>query len=113
MHMTRESGDSEEFRRAQEEIASRLHRRGVSLTGRETAEELTEALEAVELFEDEVERGGGDLMVDEPVGAGSPIAPDDEAFVLPRRHADETMRAFIERIAVATARARSRGRQGD
>ena|SRR5215208_194835 len=112
MHMRSESNE-EEFRRAQDEIGVRLRRRGVSLTGRETGDELTDALEAVERFESAVEQGGGDLMIDEPVGAGSPIAPDDEAFVLPRRQGNEPMSRFIERIEVATSRARARGRQGD
>ena len=115
MHMTPESSgsSSEEFRRAQDEIGSRLRRRGVSLTGRETGDELADALDAVERFESAVENSGGDLMVDEPVGAGSPIAPDDEAFVLPSRQGNEPMTRFIERIEVAISRAKARGRQGD
>jgi hypothetical protein len=113
MHMTPESdrSNSEEFQRAQDEIAVRLRRRGVSLTGRETGDELADALDAVERFESAVENSGGDLMVDEPVGTGSPIAPDDEAFVLPRRQGNEPMARFIERIEVAISRAKARGRQ--
>jgi hypothetical protein len=99
-----------ERRRAEEEIAVRLRRRGVRLSGRETGEELLETLEAVERFEGAVEAGGGDLMMDEPVGAGSPIEPDDKAFVLPRRRDGESIAAFIERIAFATERARGKGR---
>ncbi len=103
-----EAGD-EAFRHAREAIAVQLSRRGVRLTGQETAEDLTEALEAVERFEGAVERNGGDLMVDEPVGGGSPIAPDNAAFVLPQRHAGESIPAFIERVAEATARAKKQG----
>ena len=99
-----------ERRRAEEEIAVRLRRRGVRLNGRETGEELVETLEAVERFEAAVEAGGGDLMMDEPVGAGAPIQPDDRAFVLPRRNESESITAFIERLAFATARARQKAR---
>lgn len=106
-----ERGD-EEFRRAVEETAVRLRRRGVHLNGHETGAELTEALEAVERFESAVELGGGDLMVDEPVGSGSPIAPDNKAFVLPQRHDRESIAAFIGRVAVATARAKEQGDAG-
>lgn len=96
-------------RRAQEEIADRLHRLGVTLTGRESGEELADVLEAVEGFEAAVERAGGDLMVDEPVGDEPPIAPDDVAFVLPRRRDGESIRSLLERIARATSRATARG----
>ena len=101
------AGDAER-RRAEEEIAVRLRRRGVRLTGRETGEELIDVLEAVERFELAVEAGGGDLMMDEPIGAASPIEPDDNAFVLPRRNDGESISEFLERIAFATARAQGK-----
>lgn len=107
----RPTADDDEFQRAQEEIAVRLRRRGVHLTGQETGEELTEALEAVERFEEVVQRSGGDLMVDEPVHGGAPIAPDHQAFVLPQRHEQESIHAFIERVAVATSRAKKHGNE--
>ena len=102
-----EAGD-EQRRNAEVEIGVRLQRRGVRLTGRETGEELVNALDAVEQFEAAVVGSGGDLMVDEPVGIGSPLAPDDLAFVLPVRSDDESIAAFVERIAHATARAKER-----
>jgi len=86
---------------ARDEIADRLRRRGVNLTGRETGEELVEILEAVERFEVAVQDRGGDLMVDEPVGSAPPIEPDDRAFVLPKPDAAESVANFIERIAEA------------
>jgi len=86
---------------ARDEIADRLRRRGVNLTGRETGEELVDILEAVERFEVAVQDRGGDLMVDEPVGSASPIEPDDRAFVLPKRDAAESVASFVERIAEA------------
>lgn len=105
-------GRAEEFQHAKAEIAVRLRRRGVRLTGHETGDELTDALDAVERFEEAVQRNGGDLMVDEPIGGGSPIAPDNEVFVLPRRDESESIPAFIERITLATARAKAEGRRG-
>ncbi len=95
----------DERQRVSDEIAAQLRARGVTLTGRESPEELADLLEAVERFERSVERSGGDLMVDEPVGPAAPIAPDDSAFVLPKRRNGESVRVFIRRIADAEARA--------
>ena len=99
------------FRHAQAEIASRLRDRGVRLTGRETGDELADLLDAVERFEMAVEQAGGDLMLDEPVGTGDPVQPDDAAFVMPRRNDGESADAYIERLAVATER--TRGKRAD
>ena len=98
----------DELRHAEGEIAARLRDRGVQLTARETGDELADLLDAVERFETMVENQGGDLMVDEPVRAGSPIAPDDEAFVLPQRHDGESVTEFIGRISLAVDRARGK-----
>ena len=106
------SPDSEESTRAREEIADRLRHRGVVVAGNETGEELVNLLDAVERFETQVELSGGDLMVDEPVGAGRPTEPDDEAFVLPRRHGDEPVSRYLARIAEATSRAKGKRRGG-
>ena len=97
----------EERRRVADEIAARLRRRGVRLTGSESGEELVNVLEAVERFEATVMRRGGDLMVDEPVSGGdrSPIQPDERAFVLPARRDDETVARFIDRLDEATVKA--------
>jgi hypothetical protein len=84
------------------EVAARLRRRGVLLDDRETDEELVTLLEAVEGFEREVERLGGDLMVDEPVAGHTP-QPDDVAFVLPRREPQEKADAYAARIIDAAA----------
>jgi hypothetical protein len=99
----------EERRRIAEEISSRLRRNGVQLTGNESTEELADLEEAVEKFERMVERGGGDLMVDEPVAGGSPIAPDEAEFVLPSRKQSESVPAYIKRIHEAGSRAGHRG----
>jgi hypothetical protein len=103
-------GADEERRRVGEEIAQRLRRNGVQLNGKETNEELAEIEEAVEHFERMVERGGGDLMVDEPVSGGAPIAPDEPDFVLPNRKPTESAASYIKRIQDAAARAGHKGR---
>jgi hypothetical protein len=92
------------------EVADRLRRRGVALDGREDGEALVTLLEAVEAFEREVGRQGGDLMVDEPVDERV-AQPDDAAFVLPRRGAHETIAAFTGRIREAAASLASRARR--
>lgn len=109
---SRSSDSSEEDRRRiGEEIAGRLRRNGVQLSGTETSEELADLEEAVEQFERMVERGGGDLMVDEPVTGNSPIAPDEPDFVLPTRKPSETVSAYIKRIQEAGSRAGQKGGQ--
>jgi len=92
------------------EVVDRLRRRGVWLDGRETDEELVSLLEAVESFEGEVERLGGDLMVDEPV-EGRVEQPDDAAFVLPSRTPHEAVASFTARVRRAGAALASRVRR--
>ena len=87
------------------EIAARLRRRGVRLSGAETGSELVDLLDAVEQFEEIVERRGGDLMVDEPPGPPGHGQPDDAAFLLPERHRGESVGDYIGRITDAAARA--------
>ncbi len=106
-----QSSDSsaDDRKRIGEEIASRLRHQGVELTGKESSVELADLEDAVENFERAVERAGGDLMVDEPVASGKPIAPDDAAFVLPARHAAEAAVAYIKRIHDAAMHAGTKG----
>jgi hypothetical protein len=94
----------EERSRVAEDVAARLRRRGVKLSGNETDEDLVDILNAVERFEVAVARRGGDSTVDQPVGIGKPIAPDSHDFVLPVRHDDEKVASFIGRIDRAAAR---------
>jgi hypothetical protein len=97
--------ERDDRQRAAQEVATQLSRRGVSLSGHESSEELADLLEAVERFEAAVERRGADLMVDEPVsGTGPPIAPDNRAFVLPRREKGESVAHFIGRLTEASHR---------
>lgn len=76
------------------EVADRLRRRGITLTGKEKPDELADLLSAVERFESAVEAHGGDLMVDDLKSS----RPDDRHFVLPRRAAAESVRTYIVRI---------------
>ena len=106
------SSDSsaDDRKRIGDEIASRLRRNGVQLTGKESSSELADLEDAVESFERAVERAGGDLMVDEPVSSGKPIAPDDSSFVLPARNASEPVAAYINRIHHAATLAGQKGK---
>jgi hypothetical protein len=79
------------------ELTSKLHARGVELTGTETSDEVGDLLDAVEDWEAVVERQGGDLYVDE--GGDQPDNPD---FVLPKRRAGERVADYIQRIAQVT-----------
>lgn len=90
-----------ERRRVGGEIAERLGRLGVTLTGGESDEEIVGILETVEAFERAVQRKGGDLMVDEPRVEG-PLQPDDAHFVLPRRGDDEAVAQYLARLRDAT-----------
>jgi len=80
------------------EVADRLRRRGIPLTGKEKPEELADLLSAVERFESAVEAHGGDLMVDDLKSS----RPDDRHFVLPPRAQAESVRTYIVRIDGAT-----------
>jgi hypothetical protein len=91
------------------EVADRLRRRGVAVTGAEGSDDLADLLSAVERFEGAVEAHGGDLMVDD---LKSP-QPDDRHFVLPRRNHGESVRAYIGRIDAATAGLRQHPRSPD
>jgi hypothetical protein len=91
------------------EVAARLRRRGVVVTGAEPPDDLANLLTAVERFEAAVEAHGGDLMVDD---LKSP-EPDDRHFVLPRRQHGEAVRAYVVRIDEATAALRRHPQRPD
>jgi len=99
-----------EIQRVRDEVITRLTTRGVRTTAGDSSEDLVELLDAVEAFEETVERRGGDLMVDEPVAPGKTPQPDDILFVLPTRQGNETAKAYLARIAEATAEADRRSR---
>ncbi len=91
----------EEIHRVMLETADRLRQRGVSLTGRESGDELVSLLDAVEEYELAVERRGGDLMMDEPPEGEIP-QPDDVHFALPRRQKRESVSDYLVRIKERT-----------
>jgi hypothetical protein len=101
MDSTGDSTRSADLRRASEEVIGRLEALGITLNGDESPEALVLVLEEVERFEEAVEECGGDLMLDE-TPPGSLPQPDDPRFALPLRRADETIRAYRERLARAT-----------
>lgn len=95
----------DEIARVAQQLTQRLQSRGVLVHAQDSADELGTIMEAVELFETSVEARGGDLMIDEPP-AGKRAQPDNAAFVLPKRNANETAHAFVSRIDAATAQLR-------
>jgi hypothetical protein len=91
------------------ETEARLRRRGIAIGEKDSADQLTDLLDAVERFEDAVEAHGGDLMVDDLNSS----QPDDPHFVLPRRARDENVPAYIDRINQGIDRLRSHPRRPD
>jgi len=89
-------------RRASDENAAWLRRRGVPLFDNEDGEALVTLRDAIERFESVVELHGGDLMVDEPVKVGEePERPDNRLFALPTRGDDESLSAYTARVNAA------------
>ena len=58
-------------------------------------------VEAVDRFESAVESHGGDLVMDEGPG-GRTAEPDDPHFALPVRAEQESVAAYLDRLARAT-----------
>lgn len=83
-------------------VAATLSARGVDLTGTESSEQLAEMLDAVERFEAAVSEAGGDRMLNDPDSSD----PQEEAFVLPRRAADESALEYAERVQRAARKLR-------
>ena len=90
---------SEEQLRAQQHVAEVLAHRGVLLAGDETGRELADLWSAVEQFESTVEARGGDTMTNAPDSR----EPDNPAFVLPERKAQEAAADYTRRILQAAA----------
>ena len=104
--------ESDELRRVSDQIAGRLRGKNIMLTGHEGREDLAQLEEAVERFEAEVDRHGGDLMMDE-APEGQAGQPDDVHFALPRRSDDESVGSYLERLARATDEIRHHPRKPD
>ena len=97
--------DADDQERAAQVARSRLATLGIHLTGRESPDELAELQDAVERFEEAIERRGGDLMVDEGV-PGKLVQPDDPHFAMPRRQADESVASYVQRLERTAAEVR-------
>lgn len=87
-------GREDERRSVSSSVAATLEARGVHLTGQESSEQLVEMLDAVERFESAVSAAGGDRMVNDPDSS----EPQEAAFVLPRRAADESPFEYADRV---------------
>ncbi|MCU0625568.1 MAG: hypothetical protein MUF21_03650 [Gemmatimonadaceae bacterium] len=95
-----------ELERVMREAADRLRSRNVTISMNDDPEYVAQLLEAIERFELEVERQGGDLMVD----SGDAEEPDDPRFVLPRRQPRESLEDYRIRIDEATVQLRRTAR---
>jgi hypothetical protein len=91
--------------RVSQEIAARLQTRGIAVHESDSPDDIVELLERVEAFEEAVEAGGGDLMMDEPPTDGK-AQPDNPRFLLPRRGDDESAAGYLVRLNSAIEGAR-------
>jgi len=96
-----EPRERDDVLRVSRDYADRLTTLGIRLTGTERPQELLEMVEAVDRFESAVESHGGDLMMDEGPG-GRTTEPDDPHFALPVRSEQESVAAYLDRLARAT-----------
>ena len=84
----------EEQRRAREESEARLANRGIKVRPDDSYDDVAELQDTVERFEQEVQRLGGDLMVNH-LGSSR---PEDPAFVPPARDPDESIGSYLRRL---------------
>ncbi len=89
----------EERQAAATELSGRILQKGVDVSADEDPALLADLLSAIERFENAVINRGGDLMVNMPDSND----PQDPAFVLPARRADESISAYIGHITEAAA----------
>ena len=84
----------EEQAKAREEAEARLADRGIEVRPTDSYEEVADLQDTIERFEQEVQRMGGDLMVNH-LGSSR---PEDPAFVPPARDAGENVGAYLRRL---------------
>jgi hypothetical protein len=84
----------EEQWKAREESEARLAGRGIEVRADDRDDDVAELQDAVERFEQEVQRLGGDLMVNH-LGSSR---PEDPAFVPPARDPDESISRYLRRL---------------
>jgi len=88
----------DEIASAAVEVSGRLLQKGLEVSADEDPAQLADLLSAVERFESAVINRGGDLMVNMPTSTD----PQDPAFVLPERRADESIEAYTRHINEAS-----------
>ena len=96
----RRGPDERDVQRARDEVADFLATRDVLVRDDDDPEALVRVLEAVEGFERAVIDAGGDLMNNQLRSAD----PENPAFVLPRRDAEESAPAYERRVRQARDR---------
>jgi hypothetical protein len=100
----------EEQRKARQESEARLAERGVEVRPGDTDDDVADLQDTIERFEQEVERLGGDLMVNHLKSS----QPEDPAFVPPPRGTTESIAMYLRRledaIAVLVARRTGEGK---
>jgi hypothetical protein len=87
----------EDVRRAAEGVAGQLYQKGVDVSSDEDADLLASLLSAVERVESAVAARGGDSMINTPDSK----RPENRAFVVPQRHGDESLEAYVTRVNAA------------
>jgi hypothetical protein len=98
---------AEEQRKAREEAEFRLTSRGIVVLPTDSDEEIADLLDKIEIFEMEVERLGGDLMVNRIRSS----KPEDPAFVPPARQPEEPIPTYLKRLERALAALQERRRR--
>lgn len=83
-----------------DELVSRLHQKGLMLSGNAPDADLADLLSAIDQFEAAVVQAGGDLFVDS-LQSSEPERPE---WVLPHMRDDETVDAYTRRVNHATER---------
>ena len=84
----------DDVRRATQNVVAQLVQRRIEVSEDEDSDQLASLLSAVERFESAVAARGGDSMTNAPDSR----RPDNRAFVLPRRAADESLEAYTQRV---------------
>ena len=96
----------EEQHNARQEATDRLRDRRITVSPRDSDDEVADMLEAIEQFESAVEALGGDLMVNR-IGA---TEPQDPAFVPPARGQGQNAYDYVAQLRAATGALRRQQR---
>lgn len=96
----RRGPDDRDLSRARDEVIGQLATRDVTALPDDRVDDLVRVLEAVEGFERAVVQAGGDLMNNQLRSRD----PENAAFVLPRRGAEESAAAYEQRVRAAVGR---------